>query len=427
MAKQELKRIAILTNMMEFNPGYSLTGIVKDQVRMLEYYGHEVHVFVNEQFNPEGTDFKHLHTVIPFIHLTDYASKNDVSSEHQMDANRVASVLQEHLQDFDIAFTHDFIFTGWNIPYALGIQKASPNLPDVRWMHWIHSVPSGMRDWWEIRLYGPHHKIIFPNSSERIRVAENFRGEVSDVRVIPHIKDLRSFWDFHPDTCELIHRYPRLMQSQVIQVYPASSDRLFAKGLDIVIKIFAAIKKHGVSCCLLIANQWASGKQPRQNIEQFKTLAREHGLLCDGNPKDELIFTSEWKPEYENGIPQRILRELFLLQNLFVFPTREESFGLVGPEAALSSACLMVLNRSLYMMSEVHGNNGIYFDFGSHHNITNTPDVDQYWRDVAMIILGRMQQNEAIKCNVHHRLRHNWDYLYYTYYAPIMGEAELWR
>ncbi|RLC88828.1 MAG: hypothetical protein DRJ03_00900 [Chloroflexi bacterium] len=421
------KKIAILTNMMEFNPGYSLTGIIKDQARMLVKYGHEVHLFVNEQYH--GEEFSEdviLHKKIPFTHLTDYRTRNELSTEHKQIINTTAVVLQKELVDFDIAFTHDFIFTGWFLPYGMGLQQASTKLPNVRWLHWIHSVPSIMSDWWLIKEYGPKHKIVFPNSTERLRVAEQYRGEIADIRIIPHIKDLRTFWDFHEDTCKFLDLHPNLMQSQVVQIYPASSDRLHAKNVDKVIQVFANIKKLGVTCCLVIANQWATGKQPKQNIEEFKEIARKNGLICTGNPNDEFIFTSEWCAEYENGIPTRILRELMLLQNLFVFPTREESFGLVGPEAALSSACLLVLNKSLAMMTEVHGNNGLYFDFGSFHHQWRCNDEVKYYHDLAFIILGRLRENEAIVSNVHHRLRHNWDYLYHTYYGPIMQESELW-
>lgn len=417
-------KVAILTNMMEFVPGYSLTGIIKDQARMLTLYGHEVHLFVNDKYHGEKfTEDVILHKQVPFAHLTDYRKKSEISKEHKQTVKDMAEMLIRELKNFPIVFTHDFIFTGWFMPYGLGVQEASKSLSDTRWLHWIHSVPSTKFDWWKIREYGPKHKIIFPNNVERLRVAEQYRGEMEDVCIIPHIKDLRSWWDFHEDTCEFIDLHPKVMNSQVVQVYPASSDRLHAKGLDRVIQIFGNIKKAGVSICLVIANQWATGTQPRQNIDLFKKLAVEEGLICEGSKNDEFIVTSEWNDQYENGIPTRILRELMLMQNLFIFPTREESFGLVGPEAALSGACLLVLNKSLSMMYDVHGPTGLYFDFGSFHHNWTTKDYDKYFKDLAFIILGRMRQSEAITSAVHHRLRHNWDYLYNIYYAPIMKEA----
>lgn len=419
-----MSKVAILTNMMEFLPGYSLTGIVKDQARMLARYGHEVHLFVNDQYNGETfSDDVILEKKIPFAHLIDYTSQNDITEDHKKTVKATSAMLRKELADFDFAFTHDFVFTGWFMPYGLGCIEASKNLPDLHWLHWIHSVPTRMSDWWTIRAYGPAHKIIYPNAHDIIQAAEQYRGYIDNVRAIHHIKDLRSWFDFAPETCELIDQVPGIMQADIVQILPASVDRLSAKRVREVILIFSHLKRMGRSVCLVIANQWATGRQQKQSVQEYIVLASQAGLV----PGKEVIFTSEIKAEYEVGISKRMVRELFQCSNLFIFPTREESFGLVVPEASLAGGVLMILNKSLGMQREVSGGNALYFDFGSYNHQFHALDENAYLKDIAIIILGRMRQDESIMSKNFARQHYNYDYLYANEYAPVMAEAKLWQ
>ena len=115
-----------------------------------------------------------------------------------------------------------------------------------------------------------------------------------------------------------------------------------------------------------------------------------------------------------------------MMSNLFIFPTREETFGLVLPEVALASGALCVLNTSLRMMAEVGGGNTLYFEFGSYTSDHICKDKDQYLKDLAKIILGRMQENDGILTRTFMRKKYNYDNLYAKYYAPIMAETRLY-
>ena len=165
--------------------------------------------------------------------------------------------------------------------------------------------------------------MVFPNRTDAGLVAAQYRGDPEDVVVIPHIKDLRSFWDFNAETCRFIEEHPEIMAADVVQLLPASADRLWHKRVDVVISIFGALKRLGLSVCLVVANQWATGRGRKEELKTYQGLARDEGLEWG----EEVVFTSEFGEKYEKGISKTMIRELFLCSNLFVFPTHHESFG----------------------------------------------------------------------------------------------------
>jgi hypothetical protein len=413
--------VAILTTFMEFLPGYSLTGIVKDQAEMLARYNNTVHLFVSEKYHGETfSENVNLHKKIPFTHQKDYKTIRDLTPEHAEIRKKTCNMLVEELTELeiDVVFTHDFIFTGWFMPFGLACQDAGKRLPNMAWLHWVHSCPSVMSDWWYIRNYGPRHKIVYPNISDRTRVAEQFRGWDDDVRIIPHIKDLRTFFEFDDGTRELIDNYPGIMQADIVCLLPASVDRLASKRVGECLDIMANIKAMNKSVMFIIANQWATGKQQKQDCEPYRIRGQNQGLVSG----KDFFFTSDYSDgKWGVGIPMRMIRELFLCTNLFLFPTREESFGLVVPEASLAGGGLLVLNKDLQQQIEISGNTAMYAQFGSFH-IQFKPPGPKYFEDLAKIILGRMEQNEGIKTKTFMRKTYNMDNLYKKYYAPIMAE-----
>lgn len=423
--------VAILTNFMEFNTSYSLTGIVTDQSKMLQNNGHPVKLFVNSQYKLSGEDrvqFSHnvskpdlpeieLCRDIPFSHLVDYISVKDLSDYHHEIVQKTKEMLIRELQEIEIVFTHDFIFTGWFLPYGLGVIEASKELPNTRFYHWIHSIPFSLRDWWDFNSWGGHHKIIFPNKTEQVRIAEQYETVPSNVSCIHHIKDLRTWNDFCTDSNDFIFQYPKMLSADVIQIYPCSSDRFGAKRLDVVFEIFSNLKKIGYSIFLVVANQWATGEERERDVKHFIEIAER----LDLKHEEDFVFTSLWNDgKYDIGIPKRMLRDLMSCSNIFVFPTREESFGLVGIEVPLSTAAIVVTNRSLPMMQEIHGEAVDNFNFGSFCQDVNFPDLSQYYRDITLLVHGSFQMNSVVMHRTMVRQKYNWDYLYTFEYLPLM-------
>lgn len=426
-------KISILTNFHELNPFYSLTSVVADQINMLLRYGHDVHLFVSEKFPPTSELPPEIHNHIRLtVHRTvlsskliDYQSGKDLTEEHRLFIRKYSAQLSKELADFDLVMTHDFVFTGWNLPFASTIMEVARIIPKLTWMHWIHSVPTGKKDWWNLPVayIRGKHFLVYPNSTDANRVALQFQCSLADICVIPHIKDIRTWFDFSDDTCDFISDNPQILSSEFVQVYPVGSDRFEAKRVSILIKIFAHIKKQGHSATLIVANSHAAaakfgraGEVTTKDFSEYYKIARRYGL------KENFILTSDFNIEkYGQGIPKKMVRELLLCSNVFVYPTREESFGLICPEASMSGAKIMILNEDLYMMNEVNANNGLFAGFGSYQR-PQLGDIEKLCKETATKIIEQMETDIAVRSSTSFRRRLNYDAIYQNYYKPFFDK-----
>jgi len=117
-----------------------------------------------------------------------------------------------------------------------------------------------------------------------------------------------------------------------------------------------------------------------------------------------------------------MVRELMLCANLFIFPTAQESFGLVAPEAALCGNYL-VLNRDLDVLSEIFSHRGKYFHFGSYlRGFEPGEGWQEYLDQVGGAILNRMQQEECVVTRTITRRNYNMDAIYLDHYEPLFME-----
>jgi len=426
-------RIAILTNFDNFRSGYSLTGLVLDQWRMLTAHGHDVTIFTNKpceipDFVPEDCA---VDQVFPPASLIDYGvdqkypSCDSLTPEHDAFAEEVAGILEQELKTYDLILTHDWIFTGWNLPYSEAVRRADEFL-GASWLHWVHSMPLVVQDWHCYGRYGTNHKIIFPTTINRQFIADQFETEMENVRIIPHIKDPRRTFKLGPEAERFLNKHKHILQADICQVYPVGTDRLTHKGVREVILMFSTFKRMKRKVCLILANSWATGRLPKQSLDHFKRMVVRNGLRWG----KDVIATSEFEaPAFEIGIPEEMVLDLFRFSNVFIYPTVVESFGLVLVEALQTGGIWTVCNRNVDSMFEVAGGTGLFAEFPSYRTADNyeyPAGERKYFDRLAKQVVARLEQDVSILGKTRAIQTYNWENLYHRYYEPLLAESMMW-
>jgi glycosyltransferase involved in cell wall biosynthesis len=358
--------------------------------------------------------------IIPIGELRDYRSINDITPEHVALSTKTAEILAPWLVGFDYILTHDLLFTGLLLPYSLAIRSVSDYCRDLTWYHWVHSNPFGHKDWWDISLYHGNHKLVFPSKAGITQVAKAFLAPEDLVLHIPHIKDIRDELKFSQNTRAIIDLFPAILQADIVQIFPAFTDRFESKGVRDLIILFGLLKHRGKSVCLVIPNQFSDRRSGRivDPVKYHEKIARRNGL----RPYEDFIFTSEILGEkYIEGLPHQIVMDLMACGNLFIFPSRSESFGFTSTEAVLSGSCLPVLNKSCATQMEVLGGHGIPFDFGNGITpVDSTEPESKRFARLADEIVDRLDSNPAIAARTYVRQNYNRNAIYEKYYRNIL-------
>jgi hypothetical protein len=419
-------KTGILTTFSNFSPAFSLCSVTQQLLIALVKYGYEPVLFVLENFEddekvPKGVEIR---KVLPKLILEPY-TKGDLKN-FEADVNKAKKAMEENMKDIDVCLTQDIIFINSYLPYNEAMRRGiEEGLSHIKWLHWIHSAPS-LRPTMDGSPYDnlftlpKNSRLIYLNYTDVVRAAEMFGIFPKDVRTIFNMMDIRELYDFDPITRELIEQYD-LMSADYIDVYPLSTTRMNDNGkqLSKVIWIMSYIKKMGNSIRIIVPNAHANAQEQKEEIEQMYRFAADCGV-----ERRELIFTSLHNaPKYEQGVPRKVVTDLFQLSNLFIFPSVSEASPLILKEA-MASKCLLILNYSFPAMRDFAGENALYFRFGSLVDRPQYPlGQDKYLEDVAKLIISEMNQNKSLKANTKLRKEFNVDYIAKHQLIPAIEEA----
>ncbi len=420
-----MKHVALFTTFFEATSGFSLIAVASTQLQALIDHGYDPAALVQTNFtSPEAPHLwrpeqLNLRPVVPFMHLD-----TGLVPDFEERVEAVVEGLQEGLADIDVCITHDIILQNWYKEHNVAMRRYAKTRPDLLWLHWIHSCPTpgGSKTYPEnCRYTPPPGYIVYPNASDQAMVSQTYglAGQEWRVKVtrFGHAIDPLVLWPYDKLTKELATK-AGLMDGEVSAVYPVRLDR--GKQPEKIIRLLAGAQRAGYEARLLVIDWQSTGDRFQRYIDELLALAEELGLAGKVN------FTSRLDDRCSQGVPRQVVTELMDLSNVYIHPSRVETYSLVVHEAMLRG-CLCVLNHDFPPMRELYGDSAVYMDFGSDRvSRTYAPDEQAFWNDEALRLVAELKQNRAAYAKVRARREWSpqalWKQFEPLLYLPAVGE-----
>ena len=430
-----LKTICVFTNFDSFSQAYSLNRVVMNQIRMLVDHGYKPVVIVGEHFIPEE-DYALPQVILKRIPSVPVYNEVKMDSSFDQDVMGLEKALSSALEGVDVVLTHDIIYQPACVKHLVAAKRIAKRRPELRWLHWIHSATSP----YTLQNLRPlfvdeYAKIIgekFPNSFYVYfnhysipRIAQNFKVNDQDVKVVPHPTDIRTFYKIEDDSWELIKRH-KILSADVICTYPIRLDR--GKQVEKVIKTIAAFKQLDKTVRLIVCDFHSTGGDKVTYREECKAIAIDWGLT-----EDELIWTSEQKADWNTEIPYKNVADFMKLSNVFVGASTSESYSLITQEAGLSGVT-MTLNRDFPPFRDIFGWEPHQVGLSSNIDALTGLDGDTttkiegsektWYLNVAMVMNTDLENERALHMKTKLRQTRNMDYVFEHFLEPLFSYEE---
>lgn len=429
-----MKRITIFTTFASADEAYSLNRVVQDQIKMFTAANYKIKVIVQKGFKPVQW---YAHPLVELVSIPNVPVSNEAVVDKTFDADVkiLENVLKPILAETDVMITHDIIYQPAAVKHNLAVRSIINNNPKIKttFLHWIHSatkpsILSGLRGGGSkyLSLIGtpfPRSFYIAFNSFSIPRIAGWFGVEEDAIKYVPHPHD---FLEGKEKFAQEVIIQNNLLQKDVLCLYPCRLDR--GKQPEVVIKIMHQVKKTGRSVACIIGDFHSTAGDKVDYRNEMKALGQDLGLT-----PTELIFLSEFnleknraEPRYE--LPHKVITDLFDITNVFILPSRSETYSLVAQEAT-AKRNFLVLNQDFPPFRSIYGDSALYRQFSSNIDAnsgldgdTNTQYSDQigYYRDIALHINYALEQTRVLAGHNMIRKDRNLYHVFHKYIEPLL-------
>jgi glycosyltransferase involved in cell wall biosynthesis len=420
------RKIYILTNFSQYLKSYSPIIVVGQQINMLKRAGYEPVLIASQGWNPpESSIFGSVETKrLSSVNI----DGTTVDEAFEVDVDLLYEEMKEIVDDMSVIFTHDLIFLPDYVKLNVACRRLTEEEPSIQWIHLIHSATNPGKLIEERAMYGDKYKellsskfpnsiVIYPNAYDIPRVASNYSYEENEIVEVPHSTDPIEGMS---RLVQRLYNEKKLYEPEVLIVYPLRLDR--GKYAEADVYMMDGCKANNMSSHVVFCDFQSTGGDKVEYREELKALASTLDV------SDRVTFLSEFDDSASMEVPHEMVLELFTLSNVFVMPSKSETYSLITQEAMLKGN-LCLLNHDFAPFRQIYGKNGLYKQFdganiaisGFNGEIsTQYSDINAYYRSLAANIKYYLENDKVIRAKTWVRTQRNPDYVFHNYIEPLL-------
>lgn len=422
------RQVFILTNFSTYLRSFSPIIVVGEQLKMFKNAGYDVTLIVADGWEPpEESIFAGINT--KFLSPVAYQDPPVVNDMFAEDVDLIYNQLDEIIPDGSTVLTHDLIFLPDYTKHHLAARHLAQEKSKIRWINWVHSATGPNTLIQEREMYGEAYKqlleskfpnsiVAYPNAQDIPRVARNFNYEEFEVIEVPHSTD--PVEGMHP-IVQRLYADKNLGTCDVLMVYPIRFDR--GKRPEMHVRAISALKEIGITAHTIFCDFQSTGGDKVVYKNEVKQLAERMGV------EDNITFLSEFDDMCQLEVDHKIILDLFTLSNIFMLPSRSETYSLIAQEAMLKGN-LCILNYDFPAFRQIYGKKALYRQFdgaeiafdGFDGKIDTThSDIDLYFKErFAIPIKGWLENDKVLAGKTWVRTQRNPDAVFRNYIEPLI-------
>lgn len=303
--------------------------------------------------------------------------------------------LKEELASVDIVIIHNLLTMHFNLPLTAALAKIFEENAEggtKRFIAWCHDATfkdphyaCHWRDkdpWLLLSRPLPQVNYVAISQLRQQELSKLFQLNKEEIKIIPDGIDPSSFLNLSPPALSIFKDF-NLFNEDFVFFYPTRIVR--RKNIELAIRITKSVNAEGKEASLVITSPPdPHNKDSLSYYRSLKSLAEELGI------EKKIVFLYEYKNEKGERIrvDSQLLRDLYLLSDLLLFPTSAEGFGIPVLEAGICR--LPVACSRIEPLTELGGEDVLYLSLNDKPEKMATDIIDHLAKHLTLPLFKKV-------------------------------------